>query len=228
MSSAVKFDAEKVIPGLKERREQERANRALAFAGITHTVCGREVLPLTPGHRIKLQLLGNGFAVNGKDVDLSDVFVFLWVLSPHNRPGIEGARQQHFLKEDVMGLDLRACVVEIVAYLKDQLQDSTENTGGEGRDMSAWIHWAAAEASFWASQFGWTEEKVINTPYLVIQQLFRAWKVNNPDCERMKDGSVIVRDPVFFNSSDRLIQDFRRQNADRIKAWHLSQKTKRN
>ncbi len=227
MNSAVKFDAEKVIPGLRERRTQERTNRALAFAGITHTVCGREILPLTPGHRLHLQLTGNGFTTNGV-VTLADVFSFLWVLSPHNVGGIEAARHQYFLSQDVLKFDLHESVSEVANYLGDQLQDATESSG-DGRDMSAWVHWMAADAEFWISVHGgFTLEEYKRTPYLVFQQLYRAWKVNNPDVERMKDGSVIVRDPVFVNSSDKLIFDFRRQNAERIKKWHLNQRTKRN
>ncbi len=228
--SAVKFDAERVIPGLAERRAQERANRALAFAGLTHTVCEREILPMTPGHRLQLQLLQNEFTVRIADAKptLADVFVFLWVLSPHNVGGIEAARQQYFLREDVMRFDLARSVTEIYRYILDQLQDATES-GGEGKDHSAWVHWMAGDAEFWISVHGgFTLEEYKRTPYLVFQQLFRAWKVNNPDIERMSDGKVIVRDPIFVNASDKLVSQFHRDNRERIKAWHLKQKTRRN
>jgi len=229
MSSAT-FDAEKAIPGVAEQRAQERQNRALAFAGITHTVCGREIMPMTPGHRLQLQLVKNAFAIHPMPApSLADVFVFLWVLSPLNRgTDIESMRQQRFLREDVMQFDLRASVREIIAYMLDQMQDSNESSG-EGRDNSKWIHWCATEAEFWiAVHGGFTMEEYQRTPYLVLQQLLRAWKVNNPDMERKQDGSVLVRDPVFFNASDRLIGAWRRKNHDAIKAYHLGLKERRN
>jgi hypothetical protein len=229
MTSAVKFDPEKLIPGLAEGRRQERENRALAFAGITHTACGREILPLTPRHRLQLQLVRNAFAVMGELPTLVDVFVFLWVLSPHNRgAGIEASRQQYFLREDVAAMDLFACVQEIYRYIVDQLQDTFCEIGGEGRDKSAWIHWAAMDSAFYITEYNFSLEEYMRTPFLVLQQLFRAWKVNHPDVEYTKEGKAITRDPVFRNSSDRLLSDFHRENAERIKAWHLSQKHKRN
>jgi hypothetical protein len=219
----------RLIPDLAPRREQERQNRALAFAGITHTVCGREILPLTPGHRLNLQLVQNAFFTLGASATLQDVFVFLWVTSPANVGGVEAARQQYFLRHDVAAFDLGKCVEEISRYLLDQLQDAFDSGGGDGKDLSPWIHWMAMDAEFWISVHGgFTFEQYNRTPYLVLQQLYRAWKANNPDIERMHDGKVIVRDPVFFNSSDRLVSQFHRENKDRIKAWHLAQKNKRN
>lgn len=221
-------DIERIIPGLAEVRAQERQNRALAFAGLTHTVCGREVMPLTPGHRLQLQLMRNAFAVVGAEPTLLDVFVFLWVLSPHNVGGIEASRQQYFLRQYVQALDLSPSVREIYRYLIDQLQDTSAGSG-EGKDNSAWVHWMAMDAEFWIEVHGgFTLEQYKATPYLVLQQLFRAWQCNHPDVERTEGGAVFVRDPIFRNSSDRLVSAWHRENKERIKAWHLGQRTRRN
>lgn len=229
MSSST-FNPERIIPGLAEQRAQERENRALAFAGITHTVCGREIVPLTPGHRLNLQLVGNAFAFPAAaSATLVDVFVFLWVLSPHNTGTLEAARQQVFLREDVMKMDRKESVRDILRYIVDQLQDTAESSGEAGKDNSAWIHWMAMDAEFWISVHGgFTLDTYKKTPYLVLQQLYRAWRVNHPDIERNKDGSVFVRDPVFFNQSDKLVSAFQREHREKIKAWHLAQKTRRN
>lgn len=222
-------DFEKFVPGLAEERAQERHNRALAFAGITHTVCGQEILPLTPGHRLQLQLLQNAFTTVGAYCSLQDVFVFLWVLSPHNVGGLEAARQQVFLREDVLRLDLPNSVAEISRYLVDQLQDALDGAGaGEGKDHSAWIHWMAMDAAFWMTQYGFSYQEYQRTPFMVLQQLFRAWKVNHPDMERMPNGSVIVRDPIFRNASDRMVSAFHRQHRDAALKIILSQKERRN
>ncbi len=221
-------DLEKLIPGLEAQRGQERQNRALAFAGLTHTVCGREILPLTPGHRLTLQLLGNAFTQPGRAATLADVFVFLWVTSPHNVGGLEASRQQFFLRQDVLGFNLADSVESVYRYLVDQLQDAGGGGDDTGKDQSAWVHWMAMDASFWMSEYGFTLEQYQRTPYLVLQQLYRAWQCGHPDIERTKDGSVFVRDPIFVNASDRLVRGFHRENRERIKAWHLAQKTRRN
>lgn len=226
--STPKFDPERVIPRLKDQRAQERQNRALAFAGITHTVCGREILPLTPGHRLELQLVRNAFAVVGEMPSLRDVFVFLWVASPDRAKGIIGRWRQYRLRREVRRFNLRRCTLEIFRYLQDQYQDVSSGSG-EGRDNSAWIHWMAMDAEFWLSiHGGFTLEEYRRTPYLVLQQLYRAWQVNHPDMERLSDGKVITRDAIFRNASDQLVSEFHRQNRERIKAWHLAQKTRRN
>lgn len=220
---------EKYVPRLAELRAQERQNRALAFAGLTHTVCGREVLPLTPGHRLHLQLLQNAFAVAGADATLVDVFVFLWVVSPRNVGGVESARAQYFLKQDVMNFDLRESVDDISRYLLDQLQDVSNGSSSEGRDNSAWVHWVAQEAAFYITiHGGFTLEQYLATPFAVLQQLFRAWKLNNPDMERTKDGKVLVRDPMFQNASDRLVRQWHRQQKDAVVRLIKAQKEKRN
>lgn len=222
-------DLERYVPRLAEIRAQERQNRALAFAGLTHTVCGREVLPLTPGHRLNLQLLQNAFATAGADATHVDVFVFLWVVSPQNVGGIEAARAQYFLKQDVAKMDLRGAVDDISRYLLDQLQDVSNGSSSEGRDNSAWIHWVAQEAAFYITiHGGFTLEQYMATPFAVLQQLFRAWKVNNPDMERTSDGKVLVRDPMFQNASDRLVRKWHRQQRDAAVRIIKAQKERRN
>jgi hypothetical protein len=44
----------------------------------------------------------------------------------------------------------------------------------------------------------------------------------------MKDGTVFVRDPIFVNASYKLVRGFHRDNKERIKAWHLAQRERRN
>ena len=58
----MRSNIEDVVPGLAEARRAERLNRALAFAGVTRTLAGVEILPMTPAHRLTLQLLGTAFA----------------------------------------------------------------------------------------------------------------------------------------------------------------------
>jgi hypothetical protein len=221
-------DLERLVPGLADQLAQERQNRALAFAGLTHTVCGREILPLTPGHRLTLQLLGNAFTQIGRTPTLADVFVFLWVTSPHNIGGLEAKRQQYFLRQDVMAFNLSESAASIFQYIVDQLQD-TSSGSGEGKDQSRWVHWMAMDSFFYMSQIpGLTLAEYKRTPFLVLQQIYRAWQCNHPDMERTQDGTVFVREPMFQNSSDRLVRQWHRQHKEAVKKHILAQKTRRN
>jgi hypothetical protein len=214
---------ENLIPGLAEQRGRERQNRALAFAGLTHTVCGREVLPLCPKHRLQLQLLRNAFTLYGTEPLAGDIFVFLWVLSPAYAQGYVGRQivwnwLQWRLRRHVARLPLAEAKREVQVYLVDQLQDAPESSG-DGTDYSPWIHWMAADAGFWLNVHGgFTMESYLNTPYLVLQQLRRMWHVNHPNMIRDSKGELQVEEPQFINHSDRLVGQWQRRHAEEISA----------
>ena len=225
-------ELENIIPGLREARAEERLNRALAFAGLTRTVCGVELVPLTPRHRLALQLVQNAFACGPATLPLAgDVFAFLWLLSasygpPSVLPNPVRAFRQWKLRRHVRRLDLPRAVREIQETLAAQLQDRPE-TGAEERGWNAEtsVHWMAAEASFWVNiHGGFTLESYLSTPYLVLQQLLRAYRMNHPKVSYERDGTAVVEDVSFINASDRLIGNWQRLNAARIREIILSRR----
>ena len=201
---------EEIVPGVAELRARERHNRALAFAGITRTVCGLEIRPLTPAARLELQLLRNAFAVPGAQPLDGDVFVFLWVLHPRRgrARGFADSLLQWRLRRRVRKLELARASREIRLFMIEQLQDLPESAAG-GSDLSPWVHWMGGEASWWMSVHrGFTLESYLSTPYLILQQLFRGWRVNNPEIRYSSSGTPIVEDPQFINASDRLVGQY--------------------
>lgn len=75
-------ELESIIPGLAETREIEQRNRALAFSGLTHTLRGIELMPITPFHRLGLQLVQNAYALGRSECATPvDSFQLLWFLS---------------------------------------------------------------------------------------------------------------------------------------------------
>lgn len=205
---------EELVPGVAELRARERQNRALAFSGITRTVCGVELVSLTPRARLELQLLRNAFAVPGAEPLEGDVFTFLWVLHPARNRGAGGLQKlqdwarQALLRRRVKRLELEHATREIRIFMVEQLQDLPESSG-DGRDQSAWVHWMGAEASWWIQVHGgFTFAEYLATPYLVLQQLYRGFRCNNPEMRVGANGAVIVEDPQFINGSDRLIGQF--------------------
>lgn len=211
--------AESIVPGLAELRKRERLNRALAFAGLQHRLCGVDVLPLRPRHRLALQLLQNAFTADVDPLE-GDVFQFLWVLSPayRGKNDIASSVRQWRLRRHVRRLLLPAAIREIRIYLSDQLQDMPEAqlSGTEQTDFAPWVHWMAQDACFWMTEFGFTLEQYAETPYLVLQQLLRAWKIQNPRISSGKDGTPVVEEPHFINTSDRVAGQFLRARQKEI------------
>jgi hypothetical protein len=200
---------EDLIPGLREARDKERQNRALAFSDIPWTVCGLDVVVLTPRHRLEFQLVRNAFTVGGT-VTQADVFQFLWRLNPSFKKRVWFGSFAWFARRKVAlavkELDMDSATLEILTYLASMLQDLPE--GGGTRDTSNppenYVHWLSCEANFYLARYnGFSVPVLMDTPYLVLQQLYRAYRLSNET------------HPNFINASDKLIGDYMRANAPR-------------
>lgn len=199
------INLEAVVPGLRGARAAERLNRAMAFARVTRSVLGIECVPLTPRHRLELQLGMNAFSCGASMEALEgDVFQFLWQLNP------AWLRWQPItLRATVAWRKIKAVVkwvpIEdqrraVMEYLAAMLQDLPE-CGGE-RDSAnpaeGYVHWMAAEAAYYMRFFNYTLETYKDESYLVLQQLYRARELaTDPDA-------------TFINASDRLVSDWQR------------------
>lgn len=203
---------EDVVPGLREARASERTNRALAFAFLTHSLLGVEVCAITPDHRLRLQLIRNAFVFAGVDPMPGDVFQFLWCLSPRHaaNAGRFGWCEERRIRRLARTVDLSIAARTIHTYMADQLQDAPEISDG-ALIPAHYVHWMAAEASFWLNiHGGFTLETYRRTPYLVLQQLMRAWRCNHPRITQNEDGSSSVEEPNFINGSDRILGNWQR------------------
>lgn len=214
-------DLEALVPGLAETRAAERQNRAIAFLGLTREVCGVPLVPFTPRLRLALATVENGL-LRGEDGTPEDVFQVLWHLSPWwerreaeddgQRTRAEGERirlQRLVAKWSAAGV-AEEMARQVRGYLASQFADPPElsDDAEASPDYSDHVSWFAIEASFWLNiHGGFTLESYARTPYLVLQQLRRAWKVNNPDRERLENGDVIIDHPTFRNASDTILAD---------------------
>lgn len=218
---------ENIVPGLAQARAMERHFRGLAFAGLAHRVCGVKVPALQPRHRLALQIVGNAFATDaGAAVTRAAIVEFLWFLHPKcDLPRISPTRAlAHWrLRRHARRLNIDSATLEIRRYIATQLQDSSTNdigpaSGGDSPDYSGAIHWMAAEAGFWiGTHGGFTFESYLRTPYLVLQQLERAWRIAHPPIRHDEHtGRSSIDWPQFRNFSDRLVTRWHRDNAATI------------
>lgn len=176
---------EELVPGLKEARDAEHQNRSVCFAGIPWTVAGFELVPFTPRHKLELTLVRNRFFVLGELPRKEDVAQILWRLHPafRARPpsvAVSWARVRLWLRLRRM---TRAEVMEVALAIADYLgamtQDLPEATSGGSGSGGNHVHWLASELAFYLQQFhGFTWQSYMDTPYLVLQQLFRAYRLS--------------------------------------------------
>lgn len=199
---------ESLVPGLKEARAQERLVRAMAFARVPWTLCGSLANQLTPRIRLEFQLTQNAFAV-GLQPQAGDVFQILWRLHPRfNRllrnPLVWLAHRR--VSKLVKRLKPQQAVAEISVYLNSMMQDLPE--GGEGSESSnppdSYVHWMAIEQNFYCGNYGgFTPELYKDTPYVELQQLFRAHRLSTEE------------HPHFINYSDTLVGRWQREQIQR-------------
>jgi hypothetical protein len=222
------------IPGLAELRAAEMRNRALAFAGITHRVCGVTINPLTPHHRLGLQLVHNAFTTQTRPLD-GDVVWFLTFLAPgHTGFTPRAAFRRWLLRRHLKRRDHTDNVHSIKSYIVTQLQDQpgtffTTEDGSPSWPVADYVHWMADEAGFWMEiHGGFTLESYMHTPYLVLQQLFRSWQTRHPKISHTKKGTPEIEPPNFDNASDRLVREHHTALRERIAEAIRGQTERRN
>lgn len=205
---------EEIIPGLREAREGERAARAVAFGGLTLAVCGEQCVPLAPRHRLEMQLTKNAFATELPPLH-GDVFAFLWRLNPHYRKAprwmSRSWRERNVVEWNVGRMNLDAAVAEIRAFIAAMMQDLPEGAGDSAslNPPENYVHWLAGEANFYLSVYpGFTLAGLMDTPYLVLQQLYRAYKLAREE------------HPQFINRSDRIAANWHRAHLPKREEAH--------
>jgi len=200
MDALVNLEA--VVPGLAEVLNRERIARARVFSDIPWTVAGCELIHMTPRHRLELQMVGNSF-FRGSYPTKADIFQFLWRLNPRftRRAGsVRGWMAKRHVAKEVKRRTVLELAIEIQEFKETMLQDMPEATTGSGGSASKnAVHWLAAESYFYATHGLIPVKDYLDTPYLQLQQLFRAHRM------------TLDQDAQFINKSDQLVRD-----------WHLS------
>lgn len=206
-------DLEALIPGLREARETEHRNRSLCFAGITWTVAGFEIVAMTPRHKLELQLAGNAFFVRDVFPKAGDLFQILWRLHPKFARSsfalpvlLAKVRLKRKIGQMTHGAVLSAAWA-IADYLEAMSQDLPEGGEDGGKSSSQYVHWLATEMSFYLRKFnGFTGASYMDTPYLLLQQLFRAYRVSEET------------DPKFIDASDAIVGRWQNELAKKASA----------
>ena len=187
-----------VIPGFREAVERENAIRDAAFLDIPETICGIEVLPMTPRHFLLLDGIGSPFVVGGLPT-AEAIAQFIWVVSPEFRV-IRGWRdrlaQYRFVKR-CRKINWVDAVKAIDQYINDAFQDSPGAKSGTS-NLHDWS-WVAALVDQIASTYHWSEVDILSIP---VKRLFQYSRI----VRRRDDPKAI-----FFNPRDRVRGEWLRE-----------------
>lgn len=184
-----------LVPNYREAVEKENQYRDADFLSDTSFISGIEVYKLTPRLMSILTLIKNPL-VTGGEVKVTDIFVFLWIISKDFCKDEE--KQQAFF--DAIALKvvdndeaINTLVAEVSDFLTKTFQDSV---GGKSTKEVSYTSGIASIVDIFAHEYGWSEDKVFNMPFRRLWQYLRA--------------ITLRHDPkaTFNNPSDKVKIDF--------------------
>lgn len=177
------------IPGYREAREREQANRDLAFLDFPIPLCGVIVRQFNLKHLVLLGNLGNAFVSRAELPTAVDIAQFLWVVSTEY--SLDDKARDKFVKK-LRKLKYGACLAEINAYLAQAFQDAPPAAGDSGK---LYTSSCASLVELIAHEYKWDDETIMQKPIARLFQYVRLIKVRyNPKA-------------LLFNKSDALISE---------------------
>jgi hypothetical protein len=181
------------IPGYAEAVRRENLSRLAAFVpGATDRLCGFDVRPLTARHVCFLGLADNGFVGGGATIEPEDVSQFLWVVSVGFSP--DEGRRDAFVKRTVS-----LSFVQSVREIEDWIEDAYGDAPGTAEGSRSPVSWVAALVDRFASEYGWTDQAILDIPLARLWQYFRCIQIRKSSG---KGG------PIFINRSDKIRADW--------------------
>ena len=207
------------IPGLREAIERETEAREIDFLGAPELLCGIEVMPLSIRRLLRLQAVGSPFLykVDGTPPpeQVGDVALFFWALSPNYERALRvrlwaecvsfeiGKFAFNFIRQRFvrrlrplkLGPAARACR----DYVSRAFEDAPG--GSEGRVSASYYGWPASYVGLLASEYGWTEDTILDLPLRrLFQHVRRLIQKHDPGA-------------ILFNPSDKVRGEWLRQQS---------------
>lgn len=163
------------IPGIQEAEQQFTNEQLESFAGVEPDICGAfKVEPFTAQMFIELVGSENAFFVEDKLIGPEDVANFLWRVSPgFNRKG----KNRSTYNLCIAAFNFYEIRKEILLYIARAWHASPQWPGAGKGSPSAGV-WPSRIVDLFASEYGWTEEYVLNMPFR------RLWQYANRILER--------------------------------------------
>lgn len=207
---------ESLIPAIEQAQEKYRETQSLAFLEVGPTIGGALVLkPMTPQMFIELAAAGNPYVGGGRTPSYPDLVQILWRCSENferrqREPG-KASRLSRFFRfragavrpfktkawntfiQIVARMDYVQSVIEVDKYVCDAWTGQPHWSTSHNAPQSAGV-WPAMIVHTLASAYGWTDEKILNTPFrLIWQYMHRIMESSNPEYRHVCTESMEIR-----------------------------------
>lgn len=165
--------------------EKEQAIRDSAFISNIDVIGNTTVHALTPKLFTTLTLMKSPLVMGG-EINSESILVFLWTV----KVKIPEDDRQKFFEETILNQDFEQIVTDIGTYFEDAFQDIPP-AKSEGSNVPYYSSLAVI-VDYFASEYGWTEDSIINMPY---KRLFQYMKLIGKKNDPSK---------AMFNKSDNI------------------------
>lgn len=169
------------IPGLAAAIQRECEVRDESFLNLPRIIAGVEALPITPRMLLLLHVSNSPFVCGGVPLP-EHVAAFLWITSPRFivGNGYKARWRRWQLCRAIRRASYQDAVTAIRAHVEDAFQDSPSESSGEEKQPVVSV--TASLVDCFASQYGWPEREVLDTPIARLFQYARMIRQrNNPD-----------------------------------------------
>lgn len=178
------------IPGLREAGEDYRKALLDAFIGVEPSICGLVLLkPLTPRMWIDLHFADNPYVTGKGDATVEALLQLLWRCSIVYAPEKVEIRSQFWA--GCAGLVFSDAHFEVRSYLERAWRFIP---AGEKSKSESYYVWCASLVDLIASEYGWNEETILETPFVrLFQYIHRILSRKDPEYRQIAPEVVHLR-----------------------------------
>lgn len=184
------------IPGYREAVVKERQIRDAAFLPVNEKVAGFEVVPMTLQQFDTLRFVENSLLSSSAIPSPLEIVSFLWMLNPRYKVGVKPPpwflkQCRFFIPPTAPLLKTKLAMViherktaetirnaiHVIAQCREYVEESTMDfPSGGGKSVKSYYSDVAGLCHVFAREYGWTDEKTLNTPIKRLLQFINAMK----------------------------------------------------
>lgn len=156
------------LPGYAEASRLQELRRDSAFLMPPLVLCGVECCHLTP-HRLAVLMVSQSPFVCGGVPMPEHISQFLWALQSQFAYG-KNAERDAFTQEKTAHLKYEDAVKAIYEYVDEVFMDAPATDGTQQESSFSWL---ATIVDALASEYGWTQDYVLDLPLACVFQYLR-------------------------------------------------------
>ena len=168
-------EEQKLQYDLQMARYLESVVREASFLPVTLTIGDIPVKQYSMRHHIMLDFANNPFVKGNDEWDKEHIWEFIWVVSTEFEYGNTEKKTVFLVKcmeKYQMEEQVGQLVMDILEYLNNAFLDNYEDTDNTGKSIPI-VSWAANYIHAISSNYGWTDEYILDLPLNRVCQYVR-------------------------------------------------------